>query len=356
MVRDRNKIVMSGESYFQGKHRDGEKNHFEGLSVRVSIPTVPKRIRFLLELITSLNSQTFLNFDIALIVPKGSSNLYASIASDVPLKVIEQNDYGMMDAIKMTVRSSMNYDINVNLDDDSIIGKDHVEKYLETFSMTDNVGMIFGTDDDHIPGIHGNLEKFLKFNYLINRRPLIKALEKYSVYFNSAGILSGRTSYGPGTTTLLGLGTNMAWVPEALKGAHLPLLNCNSLGILNEQYLALQSVLNGFKVIVGPIDSTPRKETRGASLSSDRSIKGYDRRLLELYTSPIFVNGITEVNTAELKRTISRMKLVPFRGDVRLGIRILGFALESIESELKEEEVVKEIERLWENQILEIKS
>lgn len=311
-------------------------------------------MKFLLELLRSLDNQTFGNFDLALIVPAGSSKSYGDIESKVPVSIIEQRGHGYMDAMQITVKTSMEYDINVNLDDDSTIGRDHVEKYLKAFSGEEKVGMIFGTDNGRIPGIHGNFENFLKFNRLINRKPLLDALSSYSVYFNSAGILSGITNYGIGANTILGSGTNMAWFSEALSDARLPLSDEKSLGILNEQYLALQAVLRGFNVRSEWIDSVPREETRGESLSSDSSEKGYDRRLLELYSSPIFVNGVTGINRAELKRTISRMKMMPLRGEVRMGIRVLSSALRSIESGLKEEEALREIERLWEGRLVEV--
>lgn len=346
---------MMVQYYSSEKHDYGDRNGARKASLRVSIPTIPERMNFLTELIKSLNSQTYTDFDIALIVTKGSSDLYKGIESDIPVHIIEQQGHGFMDAMQLTVSSSMGYDINVNLDDDSVIGRDHVERYLKEFSGSGKVGMIFGTEDGLIPGIHGNFEKFLRFNYFINRQPLVSSLSKYYVYFNSAGILSGRTDYGTGTATLLGSGTNMAWTSEALAGARLPSYNEKSLGILNEQYLALQSVLRGFEVRTGRIDSIPRKETRGKSLSSDVSLKGYDRRLLELYSSPVFVDSITEVNIAVLKKAISKMRLLPLRGEVRMGIRVLSCALHSIESGLGEEEAFSEIERLWVPQVAEVR-
>ncbi len=335
------------------KHSDGGKDSFRDASLRVSIPTVPGRMKFLMELVRSLNSQTFREFDIALIVSRGTSKLYGDLDSNLHVDIIEQKGQGFMDAMQTTVRSSGNYDININLDDDSLIGRDHVEKYMKAFSRSKNVGVIFGTEENNMPGFHGNLEKFLKFNQFINRRPLTETLAKYSVYFNSAGILSGRRNYKTGSSTILGQGTNMAWISEALAETHLPSCNEKFLGILNEQYLALQAVFKGYEVRVEHIDSIPRKETRGESLSSDSSIRGYDRRLLELYSSPVFVNSIAGIDAKELKRAISKMKLFALRGEVRIGIEFLRCSLQCIESGFKEDEAVNEIEKLWNLQTIE---
>lgn len=326
------------------------------LSIRVSIPTIPRRINFLADLIGSLNSQTYHEFDIALIVTRGSAHLYRDIESSVPIKVIEQPGQGFMDAMETTVRSSMDYDVNVNLDDDSTIGRDHVEKYRKAFSKSQNIGLIFGTDNGNIPGVQGNFDYFLKFNHLINRKPLIENFAKYHVYFNSAGLLAGKTNYGTGEATILGSGTNMAWISEALEDAHLPSYNVKSLGILNEQYLALQSAIKGYGIKAERIDSTPRKETRGKSLSSDNSTRGYGRRLLELYSSPIFVHNIISVDTRDLKKAILKMKLMPLRGEVRRATKVLGRVLESIESGLKEEEAVNDIEKVWERGLVEVRA
>lgn len=326
------------------------------MSLRVSIPTIPTRINFLKDLIRSLNNQTFLNFDIALIVTGGNSGLYKDIESGVPVKIIEQTKQGFMDAMETTVESSMEYDINVNLDDDSTIGRDHVEKYLRAFSKARNIGLIFGTDNGSIPGVQGNFDYFLKFNRFINSKPLIEKFARYHVYFNSAGLLAGKTNYGTGEATILGSGTNMAWLSEALVGAHLPSYNAKSLGILNEQYLALQSAIRGYGIKAERIDSTPRKETRGISLSSDKSPKGYDRRLLELYSSPIFVHSITNVEPKDLKKAILKMKLLPLRGEVRMAIRVLGNVLDSIESGLDEKAAANDIEKVWERRLAEVRN
>lgn len=321
-------------------------------SVRVSIMTTPKRIIFLKELMKSLNLQTFPDFDIALIVPSGSIKYYKGLESGSSLNIIEQRGMGFMDAMQEAVDTSKGYDFNINLDDDSIISRDHIERYLKAFSKAEKVGIIFGTEAHHIIGTKGNLRRFLKYNYYMNRHPLSNLLINYPVFFNSAGLLSGKLDYGVGSNTLMGAGMNMAWVPEALDNASLPAYNFESRGILNEQYLALQAVMSGYEVRISDVDSTQRKETRGNSLSSGSGVKEYMRRLFELYSSPIFVNSILRVEPLDLRRTITKMKLMTLWPDIRVCVKVLKSVATSIETGLKADEAFLEIEKLWESQLL----
>ncbi|WP_075056506.1 glycosyltransferase family 2 protein [Thermogymnomonas acidicola] len=138
--------------------------------------------------------------------------------------MLEQEGKGILNAMNLAFKVSEA--ININLDDDVSVSPEHIERYVEVFERSSEIGLVGGLINGQLPvtgSLAGKFPQFLRLTYLLDNQPIDPGMRTYSVFFNSAGYLCGfpsRCSSNP--RSMAPVGMNMAWRREAVSDLILP--------------------------------------------------------------------------------------------------------------------------------------
>lgn len=284
------------------------------MEVSVIIPTLMKREDQLQRLFSSLEKQTYSDFRVVLITPDlpntKRERLYEILEKfELDISLVTQSGKGFINAVNTALDNSS--DITISTDDDATLNEKSVENYVRLFE-NDKIGIVTGIVNGVPPFFNRTLYLYL-INFFCNSKPLSPNLKGYLTYFNQAGILSMNPLNSLSTTPLMlsPIGVNMAWRREAIGKFRIP--EILKLGILNESYLALSAVLNGFDVILSykiNVHHSKNEDSLSRGMKNNMDLE----KVYEFYLSPAIVNKIYPINI-EVLRSFKKhiIKFLPLR-------------------------------------------
>ena len=282
------------------------------MSVTLTIPTLGRINLTFMDMLHSLDNQTFKDFKAIFIVPLDYQELRLNMIleeTDLEFSIVHQTNNGFENAMNCALRSSS--DINLNMDDDAIYPLSHVRTYIQLFEET-NAGIIFGKVNGRSSYLNKTLF-FLEMQYLLNNKPLASSLKNYLVFFNSAGFLSGnilslQTPFRRGLR-LNGspIGVNMGWSKHAVK--NFSLLEFSKRGTINEAYIALHVIMNGMSVIETNLLNVKHNHI-GESLSRENNKKSFLEKLTELLFTPLVVQTYYHIDQREFEKALTKIHTI----------------------------------------------
>lgn len=282
------------------------------MSVTLTIPTLGRINLAFMDMLHSLDNQTFKDFKAIFIVPLDYQELRLNKVleeTDLDFSIEHQTDKGFENAMNCALRSSS--DINLNMDDDAIYPSTHVRTYIQLFEET-NAGIIFGKVNGHSSYLNKTLF-FLEMQYLFDNKPIASSLENYLIFFNSAGFLSGNvSSLMTSFRSRLRLnaspiGVNMGWSKHAVK--NFSLLEFSKRGTINEAYIALHAIMNGMPVIETNLLNVKHNHI-AESLSRENNRKSFLEKLAELIFTPLVIQTYYHIDQREFEKALDKIRII----------------------------------------------
>jgi hypothetical protein len=150
-----------------------------------------KREKSLRALLNSLTSQTYKDFKVIIITPNLTRNskerLFALLEeSKLDFSICIQNGSGIVNA--MNTALDVCREINISTDDDAILDKHVIEKYVLAL-MDNKIGLATGFVNYLPPFFNRTLFLYLS-SYFLDSKPLTQNLYGYTTFFNRVGIIT----------------------------------------------------------------------------------------------------------------------------------------------------------------------
>ncbi|MEM2143744.1 MAG: glycosyltransferase family 2 protein [Candidatus Jordarchaeaceae archaeon] len=271
---------------------EGRKRSTPNFRVSVIIPTY-KRGHLIKHILDSLKNQTYKNFEVIIIVKPSGDQTVAVIEqykNCLSVSVVWQQKGNCLDAINIGIEHA-NGEIIVCGDDDSIPYPDWIENHVKAY-RDPKIGGVAGDvlpvsmGESRFVSTPSQRSEIIPANFSAWNRPSlpwnqpIKGLENFFVYISRAGLVEYNCLVSfyarhRRVASLLGMGTNMSFLAEAVRDFRFP--DSWVLGLSNEQYLAWHLWREGYRLVFDPAIKVSHIN-HGESMS--RSIRQRKRDLL----------------------------------------------------------------------------
>ena len=303
------------------------------MDISVTLPTMGNNLSSLRKTLYSLSTQSHDDFKLIIILPKnyGSTDSIKALLENKALDfdLIRQTGYGFENAMNSALNSTR--DININIDDDAIYYKDHIENYIKRFERG-KYGVISGIVNGK-PS-YANRTKYLLFlNRLSNGTPISNNLRGYETYINSSGFLTSNflqfLSRKALKKSIFPVGVNFGWIGEIARNFRL--IEYSKKGTLNETYLSFHAVKMGLDAIVCKGLDVKHEHTT-TSLSSSEGPSDDLLKLVEFYFSPLILETV-EVDIEPIDNLVRIVKSIPFERSIS---RFLPLLLERVKTGIQE--------------------
>lgn len=312
------------------------------MQVKVSVPSLLNSYINLKDILSSLKTQSFSDFELNLIVPGNLKikdeflGLFEQYGGDY--KLIRQSGRGFENAVNEAIQGK--YDINVSTDDDAVLPKDHLLKIVKKFSNP-KIGVITGRVNGDLPYFNRTFYLYLVSSLLSKNKDISNLKDVPVVYFNNSGLLTfnifkSNRLFRKEFNTMSPIGVNMAWSQEALTDFHL--VEFSRLGTLNESYISYHAFMRGYDTIFSRELNVYHK-LNGNSLSRQKNLYDDLTKFLEFFFSP-FILGKTNVVD---KSVLSRAYLIPMPSIYKMLLIEILKSLQTISKERWSENKVKSI-------------
>ncbi len=322
------------------------------MRVKVSVPSLLNSYDNLKDILSSLETQSFSDFELDIIIPKNidPKDEYLELFDQYKgnIRIINQSSKGFENAVNSAIQG--NYDINISTDDDAILPMNHLSNVVKKLSNP-RIGIITGRVNGKLPYLNRTLYLYFLSSFLSEKRDILNYKGAPVIYFNSTGFLTLNPFHTEGLfqkdfKTMSPIGVNMAWSKESLANFHL--LEFSRLGTLNEAYMSYHAFENGYDTIFSKELNVIHK-VNVHSLSRQNTLYDDLTKFLEFFFSPHILRKSHVFN----KNLLSKVNFLTIPSKYK---RLLEEILKTLESSKNQGWSDKEVKSAYDVLLNRVKS